>query len=444
MKNKFFKPLIFIRFRKESEPIITYLKHLKWHVVTFDLNSHADSPVSFHTGSIGLVDFSEYDPQLDNLDRLKAFITASKIKWLALVPSALLEQLSIKSLLRNYFDDYHLFPLTQMQLSNMLEQAKIMSSACDHPDNLIFDRVLLGHSRLINDLKQAIKKASSVDCTVLITGETGTGKELVARALHEMSDLSGPFIAVNCGGIANSLIQAELFGYEKGAFTGANQQKKGFIEAADNGTLLLDEIGELAFEQQANLLRFLQEGTIQRVGSVDTVKVRVRVIAATNVDLERAMYRERFRADLFYRLNVLEIKIPPLRDRQQDIELLAYYFLNKFSAEHHKQFSGFSSDCLAMMKSYAWHGNIREMMNRIQRAVIMCDGEELQSDDLGIELTDTKPRTQRLKAIKEETERRAIIDALERDEGNVSKASNHLGISRAMLYRLMNKHGLGH
>ncbi|HCC80865.1 MAG TPA: sigma-54-dependent Fis family transcriptional regulator, partial [Methylophaga sp.] len=141
---------------------------------------------------------------------------------------------------------------------------------------------------------------------------------------------------------------------------------------------------------------------------------------------------------------VLEIKIPPLRDRQQDIELLAYYFLNKFSAEHHKQFSGFSSDCLAMMKSYAWHGNIREMMNRIQRAVIMCDGEELQSDDLGIELTDTKPRTQRLKAIKEETERRAIIDALERDEGNVSKASNHLGISRAMLYRLMNKHGLGH
>ncbi|MED5510451.1 MAG: sigma 54-interacting transcriptional regulator [Pseudomonadota bacterium] len=444
MKNTSFKPLFIVGFSSEPDPIITYLKSLKWQVMSCDLNEKNQSSLAFQTGSLGLVDFSGFDPNADDTDRLKALIKASRIKWLALVPPELLKQPSIKTLLRDCFDDYHLFPITHSLLSDMLEQAKINSPVSVQPDNLIFDRVLLGHSRLIQDLKQTIKKMSGVDSTVLISGETGTGKELVARALHEMSGLTGPFIAVNCGGIASSLIQAELFGYEKGAFTGANQRKKGFIEAADKGTLFLDEIGELALEQQANLLRFLQEGTIQRVGSVDTVSVHTRVIAATNIDLERAVEQGQFRPDLFYRLSVLEIKTPPLRDREQDIELLAYYFLNTFSKQHQKHFDGFTADCLDKMKRYPWHGNIREMMNRIKRAVIMSDELALDSHDLGIELVDSEPRTQRLKAIKEQAEKQAIVDALEKLEGNVSKASDYLGISRAMLYRLLQKHDLEH
>ncbi|MTI64773.1 sigma-54 dependent transcriptional regulator [Methylophaga sp.] len=311
-------------------------------------------------------------------------------------------------------------------------------------DNLIFDRVLLGHSTMIQALKQTIKKASTVDSPVLITGETGTGKELVARALHEMSGQAGPFMAVNSGGITSSLIQAALFGYEKGAFTGASQRKKGFIEAAENGTLFLDEIGELPLEQQANLLRFLQEGTIQRVGSTDTLKIKTRVIAASNVDLEKAVEAGRFRADLFYRLNVLEIKTPPLREREQDIELLAYYFLNKFSAEHEKHYEGFSSECLEQMKHYAWYGNIREMMNRIKRAVIMSDGQCLTAHDLGLIQLDTSHAPHKLRAIKDQAEKEAIRLALVKLHGNMSQSASYLGVSRAMLYRLVDKHGLEH
>lgn len=313
-----------------------------------------------------------------------------------------------------------------------------------HADNLVFDRVLLGHSRLIQELKQTIKKASAVDSPVLISGETGTGKELVVLALHEMSGLSGPFIAVNCGGIASSLIQAEFFGYEKGAFTGAHQRKKGYIEAAEHGTLFLDEIGELALEQQANLLRFLQEETIQRVGSAESFKVKTRVVAATNVDLEKAVVEGRFRADLFYRLNVLEIKTPPLREREQDIELLAYYFLNKFSAEHEKHDKGFSSDCLEQMKRYAWYGNIREMMNRIKRAVIMSDGQFLTAQDLGLIQHDVSHAPHKLRTIKDEAEKEAIRFALVKLDGNMSQSASYLGVSRAMLYRLVDKHGLEH
>lgn len=311
----------------------------------------------------------------------------------------------------------------------------------DSPDNCFIDD-LVGQSKLVKELKQIIRKIAVVNSPVLIVGETGTGKELIARSLHKLSGTSGPFVAMNCGGIAPSLIQSELFGYEKGAFTGALCRKKGFIEAAQNGTLFFDEIGELPLDQQSNLLRFLQEGSIQRVGSVDNIRINTRVIAATNVDLEKAIKTGAFRADLFYRLNVLEIKMPTLRERTEDIQILANHFLNKYSIEFNKKVDGFSLECLHHMKEYNWPGNIRELMNHIKRAVILCDTSLLTTDNLGIPHSTMVSKPHSLKSARDIAEKQAIESTLYQCDKNITQTSKYLGISRAMLYRLIKKHEL--
>lgn len=246
---------------------------------------------------------------------------------------------------------------------------------------------IIGNSAPIRKVFHVLKKAAPTDCNILIQGETGTGKELIARAIHNLSARKGkPLICVNCAAIPETLIESELFGYEKGAFTGANSNRVGLIEAADNGTLFLDEIGELPLEAQARLLRFLQEGEIRRIGSVDTQTVNVRVISATHRDLKKLSQEGKFRQDLYYRLNVMPIALPPLRDRGKDILTLAEAFLQRFGEKMQKPNLYFSPMAIQALTSYQWPGNIREMENVIERAVILSDNNEISHDDLDIDL----------------------------------------------------------
>jgi DNA-binding NtrC family response regulator len=246
---------------------------------------------------------------------------------------------------------------------------------------------------------------------------------------------------VNCGAIPSTLIQSELFGHEKGAFTGADREKRGLIEAASGGTLFLDEIGDLPRELQINLLRFLQEGTISRVGSIRTIRVDARVIAATHVDLERAVANGSFREDLFYRLNVLSLRVPPLRERNEDIETLAEHFFDKFAAEKSPRLKGFSDRAFAAMRAHTWPGNVRELINRIRRAMVMAQGRLITPADLGLEKSVGAPQ-EALEEARTRAEQNAIATSLKRAGKNVTLAAKHLGVSRMTLYRLMAKHGM--
>lgn len=302
---------------------------------------------------------------------------------------------------------------------------------------------LIGNSPAMLNLFKLIDKASKEDYAVLIEGETGTGKELIAKAVHDHSRrATKPFIAVNCGAFPQDLIQAELFGYEKGAFTGAQQRKIGRIEAAQGGTLFLDEIGDLPYVQQVNLLRFLEEKTIERIGGLEKIPVDVRIIAATHVDLKTAVQEGKFRQDLYYRLRVLQLKVPPLRARESDIELLAWHFFNKFSANRRYKSKGFSVDALHILRNYDWPGNVRELMNYISHAVVMSDNRLLTPADLGLERRYKERGSKTLEEARAYADRESIISSLQQSNYNMSRAAEMLGISRVSLYRLIDKYQL--
>lgn len=303
---------------------------------------------------------------------------------------------------------------------------------------------MLGLSHQIQEVFTAIRKVATTDVPVLITGESGTGKELVARAIHRLSSRnSGPFVVINCGAIPENLLESELFGHEKGAFTGAHTRRKGRFEAARNGTLFLDEIGELPVSLQAKLLRFLQDQNIERVGGREQIPLDVRVLAATNRDLKQAIGEERFREDLYYRIGVVTIDLPPLRDRQGDVLLLANAFLQKFARELNKKVTGFTQPAINALMSHSWPGNIREMENRIKRAVIMAEGRKVSPDDLEINTFPSEQEPPTLKEAREQLERDLILDALARHKNNITRASEELGVSRPTLYELMSKLGIG-
>lgn len=343
--------------------------------------------------------------------------------------------------------DYHTLPIDPERLlftlghayglAMLKRKAKPVSAAT----TIEQEEEMVGASPVMLALFKNIRKVASVESAVLITGESGTGKEQTARAIHERSIRSkGPFIAVNCGGLPENLIQSELFGHEKGAFTGAYQRKIGRIEAANGGSIFLDEIGDLPLDMQANLLRFLQEKTIERIGSIEAVHVDVRVIAATHVDLEKAVRDGRFREDLYYRLNVMRIHTPALRDRQGDIELLARYFFENFTKEHPSNVKGFSQEALHLMNIYQWPGNVREMINCIRRAIVMCEGKRITPADLGLERRQLPRQQKTLDEVREEAEKTAIRVAMLRTRNAVSKAADELGVSRMTLYRLLEKY----
>ena len=292
---------------------------------------------------------------------------------------------------------------------------------------------------------RTIERVAPTDVTTLLLGESGTGKEVLARALHEMGDRTAHrFIAINCAAIPESLLESELFGHEKGSFTGANKQTIGKIECAHKGTLFLDEVGDLPMPLQAKLLRFLQERIIERIGGREEIPVDVRVVCATHRELTTLIKEGSFREDLYYRISEITIRIPPLREREGDVQLVARAILASYINERRKgaPIKGFSTDAIAAMENYQWPGNVRELENRVRRAAIMAEGALITAEDL--ELTDTgePPLPLNLRQVREEAERNAINRALALYNGNVSKTAEILGVSRPTLYDMMNRYGI--
>jgi len=302
---------------------------------------------------------------------------------------------------------------------------------------------IIAKSPKMQQVIEVIKIVAKSNATVLITGESGTGKELVARALHSQSHRQGkPFIAVSCAALPESLLESELFGHEKGSFTGAYAQKKGKFEIANRGTLFLDEIGEMSANIQVHLLRVLEEKEFTRVGGNELIKVDVRVISATNKDVKQAVANGQFREDLYYRLNVVTIELPPLRERKEDIPLLAQHFLKKFALGNQKDITGFSPEATDFFLNYEWPGNVRELENAIERAVILAKNSSIQVTDLPQEnllLARSASPGGRL----EEVEKNHIISVLNKTRGNYSQAARLLGISRMTLYNKARAYGLG-
>jgi two-component system NtrC family response regulator len=303
---------------------------------------------------------------------------------------------------------------------------------------------LIGTSEAMQQVFSAVRKLAATEAAVLILGESGTGKELVARAIHRLGGRGeGPFVAINCGAIPENLLESELFGHEKGSFTGAHAQRKGRIELAHGGTLFLDEIGELPLALQVKLLRFLQEHKLQRVGGRQDLTVDVRVICATNADLKEAMQENRFRDDLYYRVAVVSLSLPALRSRGEDIFLLARAFLEREAGPARKRITGFAPEALHALEMHGWPGNVRELENRVRRAVVMADGQLVTPADLELEGTSPDGGPGRgLKELRENLEREAVRKALTRNKGNVSQAAADLDVSRPTLYGLMEKLGI--
>jgi two-component system, NtrC family, response regulator len=298
---------------------------------------------------------------------------------------------------------------------------------------------MVGTSPSMRQVFDMVRRVSTTDMPVLITGETGTGKELTARAIHDRSDRKkGPFVPINCGAIPETLLESELYGHERGAFTGALQLKKGKLEAAAGGTLFLDEVGDLLPSLQVKLLRFLQEGTFERVGGQQTLQLNIRVITATNVDLQAAICKNAFREDLYYRLGMLHIHLPPLRERGEDTLLMAMVFLKRaVASSREKQIRGYSREAIETIQSYHWPGNVRELGNRVRRAVVMAEGLEITPQELGLtcEALPSARGLDSLRAAHRRIEMELIMKAMGMHQGNLSRAAQELEVCRSTLYR---------
>lgn len=300
---------------------------------------------------------------------------------------------------------------------------------------------IIGNSEAMRDACRLAEKVGPTNATVLLLGETGTGKELFARAVHRLSARrDGPFVAINCAAIPENLLEAELFGYEKGAYTGAHKQTKGKIELATGGSLMLDEIGDMPLALQAKLLRFLQERLVERIGGREPIAVDVRIICATHQDLSVLIREGRFREDLFYRISEVVIRLPALRDRPGDATLLARLFLEQAASRHGRAMRGFTAKALRAIEAHPWRGNVRELENAVNSAVIMAEGKQIGPDDL--HLAASGEDVMSLREVRDEAERRAIRRALAREGGKLSRVADALGISRPTLYDLLDKHGL--
>ena len=334
----------------------------------------------------------------------------------------------LKFLLKRCFQVAHLEKEYREMQQQLQEDAFEGMLAASSPMRAVFD---------------SIRKVATTDAPVLIFGESGTGKEMAALAIHRRSARkNAPFVAINCGAIPETLLESELFGHEKGAFTGAHVQRKGRIESASGGTLFLDEIGEIPPPLQVKLLRFLQEQRLQRVGGRQEIEIDARVVAATNADLKKRMTDGRFREDLYYRLAVIQITLPPLREREGDIRLLCQFFLQRFAGQIGKRGLTFDREAIQAMNRYSWPGNIRELENRVRRAVIMTEGKRVTIQDLELAAPTDAPHAASLKEARETLDRTMILQALRKHSWKIAPAATELGISRPTLYELMEKLGI--
>ncbi|AHF67413.1 MULTISPECIES: sigma-54 dependent transcriptional regulator [Pseudomonas] len=375
---------------------------------------------------------------------VKELITRSNTQWIAVLAPNDLRREKIGDFVCEWFFDFHTLPFDVARMQVTLGRAYGMARLRAQGANQVSsgDHEMLGESRPIRELRRLLGKLAPTESPVLIRGERGTGKELVARTLHMQSQRRNkPFVAVNCGAIAEHLLHTELFGYEKGAFNGALERKIGRIEAANGGTLFLDDIGDLPMETQAHLLRLLQDRHIERFGGSEAIPVDVRVLAATHVDLETAIRKKRFREDLYYRLNVLQVGTAPLRERHGDLAMLANHFAHFYSQETGRRARNFSQDALIAMGKHDWPGNVRELANRVRRGLVLAEGRQIEAADLGLlGEEDIASSMGTLDDYKSRAERQALCDVLTRHSDNLSVAAKVLGISRPTFYRLLHKH----
>jgi transcriptional regulator with GAF, ATPase, and Fis domain len=339
---------------------------------------------------------------------------------------------------RTHFDESHLQLLTAIGsiAAHALENARRLDAEID------LEHDMIGESPPMREVYQFISRVAASDATVLIRGESGTGKELVARAIHRNSPRADqPFVAINCAALAETLLESEMFGHEKGSFTGAVAQKKGKLEVAEGGTVFLDEVGELAPHLQVKLLRVLQEREFERVGGTRSIKVDIRLIAATNKDLEEAVREKAFRPDLYYRLNVISLTMPPLRERRRDIPLLASYFADKYCGKAKRPPMGLAPEARACLENYDWPGNVRELENAIERAVVLGSGDRIRPENLPEALLETEPATGGClpsyhEAVRDH-KKQLILEALGRAEGSITEAAKLLGVHPNYLHRLI-------
>ncbi|SIQ26757.1 DNA-binding transcriptional response regulator, NtrC family, contains REC, AAA-type ATPase, and a Fis-type DNA-binding domains [Solilutibacter tolerans] len=368
-------------------------------------------------------------------------LTHPDLPVLAIVDPRTRTDQDVQRLLRTCTADVSL-PLQTNTLQRALEECSAHASSRSHGPQANAIDMLLGQSQAMLEVRARLHQYGPIALPVMICGETGTGKELAARALHELSSRAeGPFVAVNCGAMPTNLIQSELFGHERGAFTGATTRRIGHFESAHGGTIFLDEIGDLPLDAQVNLLRVLQEGSLQRVGGSQPVVVDVRVIAATHIDLHRAVDAGNFRNDLLFRLDVLRLQMPPLHKRGDDIELMAHHFLSDFRDDHPATIArGFSPAARRSMAAHAWPGNVRELLNRVRRAAVVATASMISEEDLGL---DTGAQVASgLDSARVHAEHETLIETLRETGYNVSACARKLKVSRVTIYRLCRKHGL--
>ncbi|PLZ01814.1 Fis family transcriptional regulator [Burkholderia sp. WAC0059] len=417
-----------------------------WQVEVVDSARDAKRVLRVGQPAGGLLDLSSHF-QHREVGSFEACLGLPNVGWVATTTTGQLQDAALRRLVRDYCFDYVTVPWSDERIIDSVGHAWGMMALGEPAPN---DRPggsegeMVGSCDAMLTLFRSIRKVAMTDAPVFISGESGTGKELTALAIHERSvrrDQS--FVPINCGAIPHHLLQSELFGYERGAFTGASQRKIGRVEAANGGTLFLDEIGDLPLESQASLLRFLQEGRIERLGGHESISVDVRIISATHVDMRAALCEGRFRQDLYHRLCVLQIDEPPLRARGKDIELLARHMLERFRKDASRRLRGFSPDAVAALHNYGWPGNVRELINRVRRAIVMCEGRSITARDLELaDYVDVVPVS--LAQAREAAERQAIELALLRHRGRLGDAAQELGISRVTLYRLLCAHGMRH
>jgi len=422
------------------------LREAGWSVHCLRRPDEARSMAGRLRGAVGLLAVTP--GMFDEPETIERLVNTGAVEWIALLPRSgtspdhLVDAPRARLLLSSFYD-HHTRPVDLQRLLVILGHAwgrvQLRGQARREPAPAESEG-MIGGSLVMRHLYARIERLTQVDAPVLITGESGTGKELVARAIHARSARrDGPFVPVNCGALPDTLIQSELFGHERGAFTGAHQAKPGNFEIADRGTIFLDEIGDLPLDQQVNLLRFLQDRIIVRVGSTRPLRIDARVIAATHVDLEQAVREGVFREDLYYRLNVLHLHVPALRERGRDVELLMHAFFERFAAQRNPCVQGFRQEALRAAAQYAWPGNVRELMNRVQRATIMSENRLITAEDLGLPTSESSGKVITLSHARAATERELIRRTLRSHANNVSRAARELGVSRVTLYRLLDK-----
>ena len=420
-----------------------------WDVCVVDSLAAARKVLAQQHYGVGLLlDRSDGNhPATDDAELERFLRQHHSMRWVGVFDAPRIDQPVLRELIAAHLFDFHTRPVDTLRLQHSLGHAHGMATlgkAVPPYKRMARDGHIDGNSAAIVRLRAHIDKIAAVDAPVLISGESGSGKELAAQEIHLRSQrAAGPFIAINCAAVAPALIHSELFGHERGAFTGASRDKPGLIEAASGGSIFLDEIGDLPLDLQASLLRFLQERVIYRVGATRTIAVDARVIAATHVNLPQAVAEGRFREDLYYRLSVFPIRVPPLRERKEDLPVLTDLIFNKYAAERSPQLKGVSREALQAMARYDWPGNVRELVNRVRRAMVLAEHRLIMPEDLDL------PGAGPIVAVAEglgssrlSAERSAIFDSLSRSGNNISQAARDLGVSRMTLYRLMAKHSI--